>query len=217
MGFVVAVVASVALGLIAGAVWDAVAPRAVLQEVSAGTAQIVNAETRAFVGADGWFSLLAAVAGLLTGAVGYRLGIFGRDQADRVAVTAGLIAGAVAGAFAMLWLGQLLGQGNYQHQLASSRAGATFESSLTLGAKSALAFWPLVTSVVILVAETGRRQSDPGPDEPGTWADEQAGASDHPQPPGAPRGNPPGPAAHPPGKPPQPPGAGFAGWSGGAP
>ena len=66
-GLVVSLAATAVLGLVAGLIWNAVAPRTVLQEVSAGAAQVVNAETRAFIGADGWFCVIAAVAGLLTG------------------------------------------------------------------------------------------------------------------------------------------------------
>src|SRR6266404_6120770 len=52
---VVSLVVTAVLGLLAGLIWEQVAPRALLQEVSAGAAQVVNAETRAFIGADGWF------------------------------------------------------------------------------------------------------------------------------------------------------------------
>ena len=56
-------------------------------------------------------------------------------------------------------MGDNLGLATYNHLLASSPAGAVFHSSLALGAKSALVFWPLSTSVVILLGETGARRS----------------------------------------------------------
>src|SRR5258708_26181897 len=59
-GLVVSLTATAVLGLLAGLIWGQVAPRAQLQEVSAGVAQVVNAETRAFIGADGWFCVIAA-------------------------------------------------------------------------------------------------------------------------------------------------------------
>jgi hypothetical protein len=158
IGPVVAIATSAVLGLVAGAIWNAVAPRAVLQEVSAGTAQVVNAETRAFIGADGWFCVIAAVAGLITGLVGYRLGVARRDNVTRITVTAGLIIGAVAGGYLMLWIGQQIGQSAYQHQLTDAAVGTTFNSSLALGAKSALAFWPLLTSIIIVLGEIGGNQ-----------------------------------------------------------
>jgi hypothetical protein len=48
---------------------------------------------------------------------------------------------------------------SYNQHLASSPAGTLFDESLALGAKSALAFWPLVTAVIILVSEWGTRRS----------------------------------------------------------
>jgi hypothetical protein len=163
-GMVVSLAATAVLGLLAGLIWGQVAPRAQLQEVSAGVAQVVNAETRAFIGADGWYCVIAAVGGVLTGISGYLLGIRRRGNVAQGAVTIGLILGAVAASFVMRWLGEQSGYQAYQHQLAHAAAGATFSSSLTLGAKSALAFWPLFTSLVIVLAEVGRRRRDPGPE-----------------------------------------------------
>ena len=88
------VAGSAVLGLLGGLVWSEVAPRALLLEVSAGTAQVVNAETRAFMGADAWFCLITAAAGLLTGIVGCWLGIARRSPETRLAVTIGLMEAA---------------------------------------------------------------------------------------------------------------------------
>jgi hypothetical protein len=170
--FAAAVAGSVLLGLLGGLIWGEVAPRAVLQEVGSGTAQLVNAETTAFIGADAWFCGIAVVAGLLTGVIGYKFGVAPRTGGTRAAVAAGLILGAIAGAFAMLWLGEQIGLSSYNQHLAASPDGTVFHASLALGAKSALAFWPMFTAVVILVAEWGtRRTRDPGepeaPPEPG--------------------------------------------------
>ena len=100
---------SAALGLLGGLIWGEVAPRVLLQEVSAGTAEIVNTETRAFFGADVWFSGIAVVAGLLTGLLGYRLAVAPRDGAARASVALALILGAVAGGFTMMWAGGQIG------------------------------------------------------------------------------------------------------------
>jgi hypothetical protein len=155
--FAAALIGSAALGLIGGLIWGEVAPRATLQEISAGTAELMNAETRAFIGADAWFAGIAAVAGLITGVVGFRFLVSGRTGVSRAVVAAGLILGGVAGGFVMLWLGQQIGLSAYNHDLASSANGTVFSSSLTLGATSALAFWPMLTAIVILIAEWGAR------------------------------------------------------------
>ena len=155
--FLAALIGSVVLGLIGGLIWGEFAPRATLQEVGAGTAQVVNAETRAFFGADVWFCVIAVIAGLLTGVLGYRFAVAPRTGAGRSAVAAALIVGAVAGTFVMLWLGERIGLSSYDKNLASSPDGTLFPASLALGAKSVLAFWPLFTAIVLLVAEWGTR------------------------------------------------------------
>jgi hypothetical protein len=164
--FMVPLAGSALLGLLAGFIWGEVAPRALLQEVGTGTAQLVNAETTAFIVADAWFCLISAVAGLITGLLGWRFLLAPRARrpaglsvrAIRAACAAGLIGGAVAGAFVMLWLGERIGLSGYDHHLAGSPDGTLFPASLSLGAKSALAFWPMATAIVILVGEWSRRR-----------------------------------------------------------
>jgi len=163
-GLVIALAGTAVFGLVGGLIWGELAPRALLQEVSPGAAEVVNAESRAFIGADGWFCVITAVAGVLTGVLGYRLGIWRREPATKVAVTVGLILGALAGAFVMRWLGEQIGLSGYQHQLADNAAGTTFNASLTLGAKSALAFWPGITSLVIVIGEVGSNREPGQPD-----------------------------------------------------
>jgi hypothetical protein len=154
---VVALAGSAVLGLLGGLIWGEFAPRATLQEIGVGTAEVINAETRAFFGADVWFCGIGVVAGLLTGILGYRFAVAPRTGGSRAAVAAALILGALAGAFVMLWLGEQIGLSTYDHNLASSPTGTVFSASLALGASSALAFWPLLTSAVLLVAEWGTR------------------------------------------------------------
>jgi hypothetical protein len=58
----------------------------------------------------------------------------------------------------MLWTGENIGLGTYNHLLAVSPDGTFFRASLGLGAKSALALWPGITSLIILLAEYGGRR-----------------------------------------------------------
>jgi hypothetical protein len=142
------------LGVAAGVIWAAVAPRALLQEVGPGEADLVNTESHAFIVADAWFCLIVAVGGAITGVVGYRLLV---RRAGWTAA-AGLVLGAVAAGLLTLWIGENIGIGTYNHLLATSRSGAVFHASLGLGAKSALAFWPGLTSLIVLLAEYGSRR-----------------------------------------------------------
>ncbi len=187
-----ALASSAVLGLLGGLIWEQVAPRATLQEIGAGTAELVNAETRAFITADVWFCAIAVVAGLLTGVLGYRLAVAARTGIVRALVVSCLILGGLAGALIMLWLGERIGQSGYNHDLASSPNGTLFPATLALGAKSALAFWPMFTAIVLLVAEWGNKP-----------AVESAGPAVAPRPGGPPGPVPPGGA--PPARPPPPP------------
>jgi hypothetical protein len=148
------------LGLLCGLIWNEVAPRALLQEIGAGTAEVLDAETRAFFGADVWFCGIASVAGLLAGLAGYRFAVAPRAGYARAAVAAALLVGGVLGELTMLWLGGQIGLSGYNHLLASSPTGTMFSSSLALGSKSALACWPLFTGIVLLIAEWGTRRGD---------------------------------------------------------
>ena len=142
------------LGVAAGLIWAAVAPRALLQEVGHGEAQVVNAESSAFILADAWFCLIAAICGVITGIAGYRLLV----RREGWLATVGLVLGAVAASLLMLWTGENIGLGTYNHLLAASPDGAFFRASLALGAKSALAFWPGLTSLIVLLAVYGGRR-----------------------------------------------------------
>lgn len=154
--FIAALAGSAVLGIAAGLVWAAVAPRPLLQEVARGEAQVVNAETSAFIVADAWFCLIVAVGGLITGVLGYRVLV----RRSGWAATAGLVLGAVAAALVAVWVGEHVGLGTYNHMLAASPVGTFFHASLALGAKSSLAFWPLLTSAAILLAESGARRAN---------------------------------------------------------
>jgi hypothetical protein len=176
----VALAGSALLGVVAGLIWGAVAPRALLEEVGHGQAEFVNVETSAFIVADAWFCLIVVVGGIITGVLGYRFLV----RRAGWAATAGLALGAVAAALLALWIGENIGLGTYNHLLATSRNGAVFNSSLALGAKSALAFWPMLTCAVILLAGSGGRRTDAvagpaaGSDQPdasGMWTGGPAG------------------------------------------
>src|SRR5690242_21958246 len=90
--FAAALAGSAVLGVAAGLIWAAVAPRALLQEVGHGEAQLVNTESAAFILADAWFCLIAAIGGALTGIAGYRLLV----RREGWIAAAGLVLGAVA-------------------------------------------------------------------------------------------------------------------------
>ena len=141
----VAVAAStVALGVLAGLAWAAVAPRPLLVMTSPGAAALVNNETNAFIAADVAFCLVCLAGGVVSGVLGY---LFAVRRHGPLAMV-GLVGGALAAAFVARWVGEQSGLATFQHLLATLPVGARFQDSLALGASSALAVWPLAAAVV---------------------------------------------------------------------
>ncbi len=141
------VVASAVVGLAAGLVWAAAAPRVVYQvsTLNPPTAYAINPETSAFIAADGWYCLLALIGGVLIGLLGY---LFGVRRYGPVPM-AGIVIGATGAAFLMQWLGpQESGQPGFNHLLATSKLGTLLRAPISLGSHGALAFWPLAAAAV---------------------------------------------------------------------
>jgi hypothetical protein len=155
-----AVVAGTALlGVAAGSCWAAVAPRAWLVMAGPGVADLINPETRAFIAADAAFCLVCLAGGVVSGVLGYLFAVRRHGPLPM----AGIIAGAFAAAFVARWVGEQAGLATFRHLLATLPAGARFRDSLTLGARGALAFWPLAACLVAgaleLVAGAGRHRA----------------------------------------------------------
>jgi hypothetical protein len=152
------------LGLAAGFAWAGLAPRALYMAAQPGLAYVINPETSAFIAADGWYSVVAAVGGIIIGVTGYLIGVRRYGPVPVV----GVLAGATAAAFAAAWTGHSVGLAAYRHQLGSARAGDLIRQPAALGAHGALAFWPLaagaavaVLELVAALRERRRRAADP--------------------------------------------------------
>ncbi len=149
------------LGVAGGFVWAALAPRAGLVMTGRGAAAVVNPETSAFIAADGVFCLVCLAGGVLSGLAGYVLAVrrWGQLPMD------GVLAGAVAAAFLARWVGQQEGLAAFHHLLATLPAGARLRGPVTLGAASALTFWPLAAGLVaggLTALSSPDPQSQPG-------------------------------------------------------
>ena len=151
--FLATLAGAAVLGIPAGYIWALAAPRALAQVVSRGAANVVNAETTAFIVADAWFVLIATVGGLLTGILGYRYVVRRRDGAHGPPAALGLILGGLGAAAIMWWIGDNYGRASFHHALLTKPAGTYLHASLSLGAKSALIFWPLAAALAIAVPE----------------------------------------------------------------
>jgi hypothetical protein len=143
--FAAIVAGSAVLGLLAGLAWTAVAPHAVLVATGGGGADVVNPETSAFIVADGWFAVLCALGGAVCGLLGWSLAV----RRHGVLAVLGLLGGGMAAALIARWAGQRSGQAAFTRQLAVSRPGALLRAPVSLGAHSAIAFWPLAAGLVV--------------------------------------------------------------------
>jgi hypothetical protein len=147
--FLAVLVATAVFGVPAGYLWAVLAPRALVQVVSRGAAGLVNPETTAFIAADAWFALIAALGGLLTGVAGYLLMVRRRGAPAAL----GLILGGLAAAALMAWIGDNYGHAAFRHRLLTSPTGTHLHASLSLGSKGAILFWPVVAALVIAIPE----------------------------------------------------------------
>jgi len=138
-----AIVGTAVLGVGAGFLWMALAPRAVLVVVAPGSANVVNPETSAFIAADGWFILLSVLGGLVSGLAGYLLTV----RRYREPAMAGVLVGGLAAALVAMWIGQRSGRAAFNHGLAAGQPGSLLRAPLVLGGHGALAFWPLAAGL----------------------------------------------------------------------
>jgi hypothetical protein len=154
-----AIVGTALLGVGAGFLWMALAPRALLVVAGPGSANVVSPETSAFIAADGWFILLSVLGGLVSGLAGYVLVV----RRYREPAMAGVLAGGLAAALVAMWIGERSGRAAFSHGLAAGQPGSLLRAPLVLGGHGALAFWPLAAGLtaggieaVILLRERWR-------------------------------------------------------------
>ncbi|HEY2521472.1 MAG TPA: hypothetical protein VGJ19_15270 [Streptosporangiaceae bacterium] len=151
--FLATLLATAVLGVPSGYIWALLAPRAPARIVSHGAANVVNAETTAFIAADAWFVLIATIGGLLTGILGYVYVVRRRDGVQGAPAALGLILGGLGATMIMWWIGDNYGHASFQHALLTRPTGTYLHASLSLGSKSAVIFWPLFAALAIAIPE----------------------------------------------------------------
>ncbi len=139
-----AVLVTLVLGVAAGYLWAAAAPRPHLVMTGPGAAQVTSAESSAFIGGDGWYCLICLAGGIISGLIGYLLAVRGHHP---VAMALVLLSGLGA-ALVALAIGQHSGQASYHHLLSTLPAGRHLNASLSLGAGSGIALWPLAAGIM---------------------------------------------------------------------
>jgi Protein of unknown function (DUF2567) len=167
----VAIVLGMALvGVPAGLLWWALAPRADYRITSTGPEVLGAPSDELLVADDVVFVLVLAVTGLLLGAAAWLL-----RRRRGVATVVALGLGALATGAVAWQLGELLGRGPTEAEL--SELGATVTTSLTLGSLAALAIAPFTALLVYVAAVLHAPRDDLGR----TGAAAAAGAFEPPE------------------------------------
>jgi hypothetical protein len=151
-------------GVPAGLIWWGLAPRAVFRITDAGPEPVGLPSNELFVADDAVFVLVLAVVGLLAGAAAWRL-----RRRRGVATVVALGVGALLTTVIAWQVGELLGAGPTEEQLAD--VGARVTTSLTMGSPAALGVAPFMAVLAYVVAALithddglGRTAEAPGPD-----------------------------------------------------
>ncbi len=143
LGALAILVGSGLVGLAGGYAWAHLAPKAVYIVVSHGSADVVNAETSAFIAADAWYCLIGAVGGLIIGLAGYLLAVRRHGPAPMVAI----LAGSVIAAIAARWVGEHQGLHQFDRQLLTVHQGTLLHAPLALAGDTSAAIWPPAASL----------------------------------------------------------------------
>lgn len=153
----VLVVGLAVLGLVVGLVWAEVAPRVMFTVVRKGLATENNAESESLFAADGWFALIGAGVGLVTGVLAWSRRAARGPFLVLAVLVASFACAVVAWRFGV-WIGRHPTAGQRRQDFAV--VGHTLRSPLTLRAKGALFFQPFaaVLAVVVCSALSGERR-----------------------------------------------------------
>jgi hypothetical protein len=159
-------------GVVVGVVWRLVVPLAVVEKDAAGVVQVAGAETE--VAADGWFAVLAALAGVLAAVAAVLL-----LRTGRLGALVGLAIGGLVGALVAWRVGLLLSPPEVAASAKAARVGDTFEGPLRLSALGVLLAWPTAAVITFFAIVAGLDVESHGADRAGHLP-EQAGRASHP-------------------------------------
>jgi hypothetical protein len=138
------------LGVLCGVLWWLLAPEPQFTKAAQG-GEMGELELGKQFGIDGWYVVVAGIAGGLSGLVL----AWWRDH-DPVLTAGLLLVGSGLAATAMALVGHLLGPGDAQAALASAPVGAQVPAPLDVDAVTVYLAWPITVLVGALVVLWGR-------------------------------------------------------------
>jgi hypothetical protein len=127
----------VVLGLVAAVLWWQLAPLAEYTRTSSN-AEMGEEQLGVQVAADGWYAVIAAVGGLLSG-----VGLLAWRRRDPVAMVVLVAVGALLAGWVMLRVGLWLGPADPKTVLPHVPVGAKVPLQLEPHAHGVLAIWPI--------------------------------------------------------------------------
>lgn len=143
------------LGALAGLLWHVIAPRTEFQ-FNEGVGLYTEPVPGAPIAADGWFAVIALVAGILSGSACHA--VFHRRILGAVV---GLAVGATVASIVAWQVGHWFGAAEYDAAVAVVRDGKRLLAPLDLRAKGVLTLWPLAATLTVflgvLIEEVQRR------------------------------------------------------------
>lgn len=146
------------LAVVGAVVWDQVADLAEFTRVK-GNATMDEFQLGRQISADGWYSLIAVVGGLVAG-----VGLMLWRSADALATMIAIGLSAAAASFVTLKVGLLLGPPDPKSVLKSTAVGAKVPTQLELHAHGLMLIWPLAAvlgAVAVLFLTTPKDLSEP--------------------------------------------------------
>jgi LPXTG-motif cell wall-anchored protein len=165
------VLALAVVGVPAGLLWWWLGPRADFRVTDTGPVPIGNPPNELLIADDAVFGMILAGVGLLAGAAAWFL-----RRRRGVATVLALALGACLTAVIAWRVGELLGAGPTEAQLAD--VGARVTTALRLGSLPALAFAPFTAVLAYVAAVLVARSDDLGRTEPDSGGPAGTGPSD---------------------------------------
>lgn len=134
------------LGLVAGVLWWLFVDPAVFTVAKNGGVTMGEVELGKRFNADGWYTVIAGVLGLLAGAAL----TWWRAQ-DFLVTTLTLLVGSLAAAWVMAGVGRLLGPPDPEQVLGSAEVGARLATPLEVTSEVCYLIWPIAALIGALV------------------------------------------------------------------
>lgn len=149
------------LGVVCGVAWWLLVEPAEFTKTRGGSVMGEVDLTQRFA-PDGWYAVIALVAGFATGLV-----VTWRRSRDLRLTTVLVVVGSALAAGAMAVVGAALGPGDPDPVLASAARGTTVPAALAVSAGVTYLMWPIaVLSGALMVLWSSPGVAQPAPDEP---------------------------------------------------